>query len=107
MQVAAAEEVMVADHVVAVAVAAAEDVEERQVYVITDMVAVQVTMVAMMLGAIMAKPVEKERSATEMVPLAGTSVADSAAEGHIRSRTMAAKTETARRCCLLPCRRGY
>jgi DNA-binding transcriptional regulator LsrR (DeoR family) len=89
MQVAAAGEV--ADPVVVVAVA--EEVEERQVYRITDTVIIPVTTVA-----IMANPVEKKRSpTTELVPLAGTSVADSAAEGHRRSRTMATKTEAALR----------
>jgi hypothetical protein len=98
MQVAAAGEVEVADPVVVV-VAVAEDVEERQVYTITDTVTVPVTMVA-----IMANPVEKKRSPTEMVPLAGTSVADSAAEGHRRSRTMTTKTEAALRFLFAICR---
>jgi hypothetical protein len=41
--------------------------------------------------------VEKERSATEMVPLAGTGVAYSAAEWQRRMGTVAAKTEASRR----------
>jgi hypothetical protein len=79
MQVAAAAEVVVV------------------IVALADTVAFPVTMVAMMLGAIMAKPVEKERSATEMVPLAGTGVAYSAAEWQRRRWTVAAKTEAARR----------
>jgi hypothetical protein len=74
--------------------AAAEEVVV--IVALADTVAFPVTMVAMMLGAIMAKPVEKERSATEMVPL-GTGVAYSAAEWQRRMGTVAAKTEAARR----------
>lgn len=79
----------------------AEEAEERLVHAIADTVDIPVAMVATVLVAIMVK----ERLAAKMVALAGTSAVDSAVEGRRRSRTVAAKTEAARRCPLLAMQR--